>query len=52
MGLTNLLRRFLKMYDINPSKLKEIGKLAISPEEAEYYRELYHLPGVKSTIVV
>ena len=49
IGLVNLFRRFLTMYDINPSKLKEIGKLDISPEEAEGYLELYHLPGVKST---
>lgn len=48
-GLINLFRGFLTMYDINPSKLKEISKLDVLPQEADSFRKLYHLPGVKST---
>lgn len=49
VGLVVLFRRFLKMYDINPGKLREISKLDVSPEVAESYRELYYLPGIKCT---
>lgn len=37
------------MYDISKKKLGEIDSVSKAPEEAEAFRELYHLPGVKST---
>ena len=42
-----LFKQFLGMYDIKPQKLKEIDTSCKTPEEAESFRELYHLPGVK-----
>lgn len=42
-----LLRRFLKIYDPNPKKFKEIDKLDIDTKEYLSYQELYYLPGVK-----
>ena len=47
--LVNLFKRFLNMYEINKSKLKEIDKLNLSFEESNSYKELYLLPGVKAT---
>jgi len=47
--MAGLFRRFLTMYDIKPAKLKEIDAVCQTPEEASSFRELYHLPGVKST---
>jgi len=47
--LTFLFKRFLNMYEINKSKLKEIDKLNLSEEERKSFQELYLLPGVKET---
>jgi len=47
--LTFLFNRFLNMYEINKSKLKEIDKLDLSEEERKSFQELYFLPGVKET---
>jgi len=47
--LTFLYKRFLNMYEINKSKLKEIDKLDLSEEERKSFQELYLLPGVKET---
>lgn len=44
-----LMRNFLKLYDPNPQKFKEIEKLDIGEEERFAFRELYCLPGVKYT---
>lgn len=44
-----LFRRFLGMYDPKPQKMREIACLSISSKEAAAFRELYLLPGVKST---
>ena len=49
VSLVNLFKRFLNMYEINKSKLKEINKLNLSLEERKCYEELYLLPGVKAT---
>lgn len=43
----NLFKRFLSLYDIDPAKLREIDRLALSAQEAAAYAELYLLPGVK-----
>lgn len=43
-----LLRRFFTLYDPDPKKFREIGKLGISPAERAAYWELYHLPGVRA----
>ncbi|WMJ24334.1 hypothetical protein RBG61_06615 [Paludicola sp. MB14-C6] len=45
----NLFRCFLSMYDINNLKLKEIDGLTLTDEEIIAFKELYLLPGVKST---
>ena len=45
----NMFRSFLSMYDINNVKLKEIDRLILSVEEATAFKQLYLLPGVKST---
>lgn len=47
--LTNLFKRFLNMYEVNKSKLKEIQKIDLNDEERESFKELYLLPGVKET---
>ena len=47
--LVNLFKKFLNMYEINKSKLKEIDKLILSKDEKESFMELYLLPGVKET---
>lgn len=44
-----LLRRFLKLYDPNPQKFKEIEKLDLSKKERLAFQELYFLPGVRET---
>ena len=44
-----LFRSFLTLYDIKPAKLREIDSICGTPEEAAAFRELYYLPGVKST---
>ena len=48
-SLVNLFKRFLNMYEINKSKLKEIDKLNLPLEERKCFEELYLLPGVKAT---
>jgi len=53
MGLPNeemvrLFQRFLVMYDVKDSKLKEIEEIAANEAEADSFRELYLLPGVKA----
>lgn len=47
LDTAKLFKKFLVMYDIKPQKLKEIDAVCKTPEEAESFRELYHLPGVK-----
>ena len=47
--MANLFRRFLMMYEVNPKKLREIDIVSKTTEEAEAFKQLYHLPGVKST---
>lgn len=42
-----LFRRFLKLYDPDPKKFSEIGKITDDDSEREALYELYHLPGVK-----
>ena len=37
------------LYDINLTKLKEITTVCKNDEEMQAFRELYQLPGVKST---
>ena len=44
-----LFRRFLAQYDVKPAKLREIGTVCKTPEEARAFHELYQLPGVKAT---
>ena len=48
-SLINLFKRFLNMYEINKSKLKEIDKINLSSSERISFKELYLLPGVKET---
>lgn len=53
-GLTDiemvyLFKAFLTLYDINPTKLKEINSFCKEKEEIQSFQELYQLPGVKST---
>ena len=43
-----LFRRMLSMYDPDPHKFGEIGKVARDPEERSAFEALYHLPGVKA----
>lgn len=45
----NLLRRFLKIYDPDPKKFREIDKMNLNAEDRLAFNELYYLPGVKST---
>lgn len=47
--LVGLFRGFLTMYDPKPGKMREIASVAVTPQEAEAFGELYLLPGVKST---
>lgn len=47
--IINLLRRFLKLYDPRPQKMKEIEKLNLSAKEKLAFQELFYLPGVKQT---
>lgn len=49
MGMAALFRRFLVMYDPKAQKMREIASVSETPEEAEVFKELYLLPGVKST---
>ena len=49
ISLVNLFKRFLNMYEINKTKLKEINKLSLTNEEIKSFKELYLLPGVKAT---
>ncbi|MBQ8313156.1 MAG: hypothetical protein IJX84_08150 [Clostridia bacterium] len=49
MGMVALFRRFLVMYDPKAQKMREIASVSETPEEAEAFKELYLLPGVKST---
>ena len=54
IGLENdeqirLFCRFLKIYDPNPSKFKEIKTLDVDEDKIESFRQLYYLPGVKYT---
>lgn len=44
-----LFRAFLVLYDINPTKLKEINSFSKEKEEIQSFQELYQLPGVKKT---
>ena len=44
-----LFRAFLVLYDIKPAKIKEITTVCKTEEEVHSFRELYQLPGVKST---
>lgn len=48
-SLIGLFRRFLKLYDPNPQKFREIEKFDLSEKEKLAYRELYYLPGVRQT---
>ncbi len=45
----NLLRRFLKLYDPRPQKMREIEKPDLSAKEKLAFQELYYLPGVRQT---
>ena len=47
--MVRLFRAFLVLYDIKPAKLKEIAVVCKTEEEIQAFRELYQLPGVKST---
>lgn len=47
--MVRLFRVFLILYDIKPAKLKEITAVCKTEEEVQSFRELYQLPGVKST---
>ena len=47
--MVRLFRAFLFLYDIKPAKLKEIAAVCKTEEEVHSFRELYQLPGVKST---
>lgn len=46
--MVRLFRLFLNMYDVKPSKMKEIEKVSENEEEKGIFRELYLLPGVKA----
>ena len=48
MELVGLFRRFLRLYDPDQKRLKEIDKLPKTPEEREALRDLAHLPGADS----
>ena len=45
----DLFRKFLVMYDPRGQKMREIASVSHTPEEAACFKELYLLPGVKST---
>lgn len=52
MGLPNhelvkLFRNFMVMYDVKDSKFKDIKDIVTNEAEADSFRELYLLPGVK-----
>ena len=47
LNTVKLFRRFLTIYDVSSSKLKEIDKLEIDESQRSSYKELYLLPGVK-----
>ena len=47
--IVHLFKAFLGLYDINLTKLKEITTVCKNDEEMQAFRELYQLPGVKST---
>lgn len=47
--LVSLFRRFLVMYDVRDSKFRDIDSIAANEAQAAAFRELYLLPGVKST---
>ena len=47
--MVRLFRAFLVLYDINPTKLKEINSFCKEKEEIQSFQELYQLPGVKKT---
>ena len=47
--MVRLFRAFLVLYDIKPTKLKEITDVCKKDEEVQSFRELYQLPEVKST---
>ena len=49
LEMVRLFRAFLVLYDIKPAKLKEIADVCKTEEEVHSFRELYQLPGVKST---
>lgn len=49
LDMVQLFRHFLKLYDINPAKLKEIGSFCVDGYEKQMYEDLYNLPGVKKT---
>lgn len=49
LEMVQLFRLFLKLYDINPAKLKEIDSFCRDGYERQMYEDLYHLPGVKKT---
>ncbi|MBE5805019.1 MAG: DUF4332 domain-containing protein [Clostridiales bacterium] len=48
-GTAALFRRFLTMYDPKPQKMREIVAVSETPAEAESFKVMYLLPGVKST---
>lgn len=43
-----LFRNFMVMYDVKDSKFKDIKEIAANGSEADSFRELYLLPGVKA----
>lgn len=47
LNIVKLFRRFLTIYDVSSSKLKEIEKLEIDESQRSSFKELYLLPGVK-----
>ncbi len=47
--MVNLFKAFLALYDIKPTKLREISSICKNPDETQSFQELYQLPGVKST---
>lgn len=49
IGMVHLFRAFLALYDVKPTKLREITAVCKTKEEIQAFQELYQLPGVKST---
>ena len=49
IGMVHLFKAFLVLYDIEPAKLREISSVCKKDEDIQSFRELYQLPGVKST---